>query len=204
LSETKADISSVSTRVQSAQQKRRELKKLVDIVPRIEAQLQQLNRDYEIHRENYNQFVARREKALIAEDVEAGIDQVKFRIIEPPFVPSKPSYPNRPLFDLAVVLLAIGGGYGFAFLISLLRPVFYHQRDLVKILGGSVLGAVSKFESQGIIDRRRRDVAIFGFMNLVFLVCAGLLVYFHSTGALISDQLRKGILVIGQIQPLVT
>jgi len=202
LSETKADISSVSTRVQSAKSKRIELKKLVDVVPRIEADLQRLNRDYEIHRDNYNQFVARREQALISEDVEAGGDQIKFRIIEPPYVPAKPSYPNRPLFDLAAIGVALGSGYGFAFLISLLNPVFSNQKDLVKYVGGSVLGAVSKFDSPDVLSKRRKDILAFGFMNLFILVCAGYLVYIHSTGALISDQIRKGMLIIGQIPGL--
>ena len=83
LSTTEADISSVNARVKSLNKKQSELKKLVDIVPRIEAELQRLNRDYNVHKKNYTELVGRREQAKISEDVESGADQVKFRIIEP-------------------------------------------------------------------------------------------------------------------------
>ena len=204
LARTEADISSIGARLIATKKKRVDLKKLVDIVPRIEAELQRLNRDYEIHRQKYTEFVSRREKILISEDVEAGIDRVTFRMIEPPFVPRDPSYPKRPLFDLAVVVLAIGIGYGIALLISMLQPVFYNQRDLMKIIGGSVLGTVRNFDSPSMRNKRRGGLAAFGIVNFFFIATAGSLTYLHSKGALITDQFPQAVLIFDQLKALVT
>jgi polysaccharide chain length determinant protein (PEP-CTERM system associated) len=203
LSRTEVEISAVATRVYSAKQKRVGLKKLVDIVPQIEADLLRLDRDYDIHKKNYNQFVDRREKALIAEDVETGSDQVKFRIIEPPFVSSIPAYPNRPLFDFGVIVSALGIGYGIALLISMLKPVFYNQRDLMKYIGGSVLGAVSKYDSPNIVSKRRKSIAVFGVVNFIFFLSAGSLILLHWQGISILSQFPKGMLIIDQLKALV-
>ena len=203
LSRTEIEISAVATRVDSAKKKRVGLKKLVDIVPQIEAELLRLNRDYDIHKNNYNEFVGRREKALISEDVESGSEQVKFRIMEPPFASSTPVYPNRPVFDFGVIVIALGIGYGIALLISMLKPVFYNQRDLTKYIGGSVLGAVSKYDSPNIVSKRRKDIVVFGVTNVFFFLSAGSLILLHSLGISILSQIPKGMLLIDQLKALV-
>jgi polysaccharide chain length determinant protein (PEP-CTERM system associated) len=190
LSSTEADISSVNTRVRSVRKKQGELKKLVDIVPKIEAELQRLNRDYEVHKRNYNELVARREQAKISEDVKSGSETVKFRIIEPPFVPQRPNYPNRVLFDLMVLLLGLGAGYGIAFVISFLQPVFYNPKDLMSQIGGSVLGAISKFDTPGVVYARRVKLVLYGFVNLAFFGTAGILIYMHLEGMEILQRLK--------------
>jgi len=191
LSTTEADISSVNARVKSLDKKRSELKKLVDIVPKIEAELQRLNRDYQVHQQNYTEFVSRREKAKISEDADTGSDQVKFRIIEPPYVSLRPDYPNRALLDLGILILAIGVGYGIGFLISLLQPVFYNQKDLMTYIGGSVLGAINKFDTPNVLTRRRKNLVLFSFANIFFFCTAGTLIYLHSQGILILSQLHS-------------
>jgi len=190
LSTTEADISSLNTRVKSVKKKRAELKKLVDIVPKIEAELQRLNRDYEVHKKNYNELVSRREQAKISEDVESGSDQVKFRIIEPPFVPQRADFPNRPLLDLVVLIFAIGAGYGIGLVLSLFQPVFYSPKELMTQIGGSVLGAISKIDTPQVIRKRRRNLTLFGFANFALLSAGGFFVYLHGKGLLILDQLK--------------
>ena len=191
LSKTEADISSVSTRVLSLKRKAEELRERIDIVPQIEAEMQRLNRDYEIHKQNYNQFVARREKARISDEAETGGEQVKFRIIEPPYVPFKPQYPNRPLLDFGVLIMAIGIGYGISLLISLFQPIFYNPRDLIKNIGGSVLGGISKFDTPKVLSKRRRNFVLFGMANLLLLCTVGVLILLHSRGTLILSRLQQ-------------
>ena len=190
LGRVEADVSSVGTRVLSLEGKARELRERIDIVPQIEAQLQRLNRDYDVHRKNYTQLVSRREQARIADDAESGGEKVKIRILEPPYVPIKPQFPNKPLFDLAILVLSIGIGYGIAFLISLMQPVFYNQRELMKIIGGSVLGGISKFDTPDVLRKRRLNVFLFSIANLLFFGTAGVLIYLHIEGVLILSSLQ--------------
>ena len=54
------------------------------IAPQMEAELAQLNRDYEIHRKNYEDLVARRESLKIGGELESSSNLADFRVIDPP------------------------------------------------------------------------------------------------------------------------
>ncbi len=194
LTQTEADISSLKARVASYQAKSVELKKLVDIVPKIEAELQRLDRDYEIHKKNYNDLVQRREQARISEDVQSGTDQVKFRIIEPPFVPTKADFPNRPLFDMAVLILALGAGYGVGLLISLFQPVFYNTADLKNMVDLPILGAINKFDTEEVLSKRRKNLIYFSLANFFFLAVGGALIFLHSRDFLLLSSIQTRVL----------
>ncbi len=190
LSEAEANISSLSARVNNYRRKQEQLKKFVDIVPKIESELKRLNRDYEVHKENYTELVSRREKAKISEDVESGTDQVKFRIIEPPRVPNVASFPNRPLFDVAVLILSLGAGYGIGLLISLAKPVFYNAKELREFTGLAVLGAVMKFDTDQVLAKRKRNVYLFILINLLLVAFTAAIIIVHGKHILILSGLQ--------------
>jgi polysaccharide chain length determinant protein (PEP-CTERM system associated) len=189
LSQAEASISTLSTRVRSFKAKQQQLRERVDIVPKIEAELQRLNRDYNVHKQNYTALVKRREQAKISEEVETGTEQVKFRIIEPPYVPSKPSFPNRPLFDVAILILALAGGYGVGLLVSFFQPVFFNPNDLKNYFDLPVLGAVRKFDTEEVIAKRRRNLLLFSVANTLLLGVGLMFAIIHSQGILILEQL---------------
>lgn len=195
LTQTNADISSLQTRVSSLKEKQNQLRQLIDVVPQIESNLQRLNRDYNVHKENYNELVQRREQARISDDVESGQDQVKFRIIEPPFVSSTPQFPNRPLFDFGVLVVALGIGYGVGFLISLFQPVFYNQTELSS-LGRAILGTVSKFDTAQVLAKRRRNLIMFILVNTLFLAVGLGLIFLHIKGILILSKLQLMVMAL--------
>lgn len=196
LTTTEADISSYRIRVASLENKQIKLKKLVNVVPRIEAELQRLNRDYEVHKTNYTEFVKRREQARISEDVESGTEQVKFRIIEPPFVPLRATFPNRALFDAAALFLALGIGYGISLLISLFQPVFYNQHELGTGLGYAVLGTISKFDTHAVLSSRRRNMAMFFMANMLLVTVSVIFMVIHSKGVLILSTIQMKVMAL--------
>ena len=87
--------------------------------------------------------MSRRESAKLGEDVEQNASDVTFRVIDPPFVPSKPSEPNKLLLNSLVLVLALGIGAAVALLVSLIRPVVVDQQSLVKLTGLPLLGTVT-------------------------------------------------------------
>jgi len=190
LSEAEASISSLNARVSSYSNRQRSLKERVDIIPKIEAELSRLNRDYEVHKKNYSSLVERREQAKISEDVETGTEQVKFRIIEPPNVPSKASFPNRPLFDIGVLILSLIIGYGIGLLRSLMQPVFYNSPQLQKFTNLPVIGAVNKVDTVLVVQKRRQNIALFFLANFL-LICTNLIfIYAHMNQILLFNTLK--------------
>ena len=194
LSETEANISSLNARVDSYAREQKRLKELVDVVPRIEAELKRLNRDYEVHKKNYTELVTRREQAKISDDVETGTEQVKFRIIEPPRVPSKPDFPNRMLFDIAVLIVSLGAGYGLGLLISLMQPVISNTNELRQLTDLPVLGAVSKFDTAEVLSQRRRNLFLFIMANISLIFMAIVFTALHMKDILIVSNIKQLIL----------
>lgn len=188
------DVSSLSTRVAAMELKQAEVQKLVNIVPRIETEMKRLNRDYEVHQKNYTQLVARREKAKISEDVESGGDQVKLRIIEPPYVPSKAVYPDRVLFDLGALAVALAIGYGISLLISFFQPVFYSHNDMRNTFTTPILGSIKKYDTPDVLSKRRRNLALFSLGNTLLICLAGYLIHLHNNDVVILSRIDVAIL----------
>jgi hypothetical protein len=81
-----------------------------------------------------------------------------FRVIDPPQVPLTPSSPERSLLMTVVLLVALGGGFGIAFLISQLKTTFNDEHRLREASGIRVLGSVAMTWNDKQKKRRARGV----------------------------------------------
>jgi polysaccharide chain length determinant protein (PEP-CTERM system associated) len=162
LASAEASVASLGARVAEYQTRMDKLKQSSRLVPELEAEFSQLNRDYEIHRTNYNNLVSRRESASISEEMDAtGV--AEFRLIEPPRVAPEPVAPNRLILLTVVLLAAIVVGAGASFVVSQVRPVFHDGRALAEAAGAPVLGSVSMLlADERKRYERRRSVVFFG------------------------------------------
>ncbi len=167
LGNAQAEVAALVARTKEYTRREQELRKLVDTIPRIEAELARLNRDYEVNKRNYDELVKRRESLNIAEQASQTSDSVKFNIIEPPRVPLVPTGPNRPLFSSAVVVAGLGLGVGLAWLLAMLRPTIYTKEDIEELFQIPVIGTVTRIWTPGEIFRRRVDVFAFTIGGLL-------------------------------------
>ena len=170
LAETEARIAELRIRDQAYAQQVKMLEEKLETVPKVQAQLKQLNRDYTVLASRHRQLIERRESVYISGEVEKTSENVKFKVIEPPYVPLEPTEPNKLLLNSMVFAGALFGGAGVAFLLSLLRPVFIDPRSLAKVTGLPVLGVVSLIKSGQQIRRERMGQLLF---SLVFLAWMG-------------------------------
>jgi polysaccharide chain length determinant protein (PEP-CTERM system associated) len=156
------------------------LKRKVDTIPAIEAELKRLTRDYDVTKSRYDELLLRVETQRLSEAAEQSSDDIKFRIIDPPTVPSLPVGPNRPLLITVVLLFALGAGAALALALNLLRPVFYTSRELERRFGVPVLGSVRlvRTELEAAVVRRKSGLVLASIGALV--ACYGLLVIFGS------------------------
>lgn len=175
LSQADANVASLRTNVAEHTRRISQLKGMVDVIPQVETEMAQLNRDYEVNKQNYETLLARRESAKMSQQAGESADEVKFRVIDPPFVPSAPSGPNRPLLMGMVMLGGLAAGLVFAFLLSQLRPVFDDRRTLSEITGIPVLGSVAMVWTAAQTQKRRIELGSFALVGLGLLaVFAGI------------------------------
>ncbi|MBN4079042.1 hypothetical protein JYT26_00215 [Beggiatoa alba] len=187
LGQAKANVASLTVRVNEYQGRVSNLKKMVDTIPEIEAEFKGLNRDYDLTKKNYNALVARLESAKMGEQMEQTGDNVKFKVIDPPRVPLSPSGPNRVLLSSAIFLLAIGAGIALAFLLSQIRPTVYDQQTLRKISGLPVFGSVSRIWTPELLTKRRLQLGAFiGVGAVLLVVYSGVVFLFGSDGQMLK------------------
>ena len=177
--QSEVNLTAIRLRMREYSKRVEELKTKLDVLPKVEAELTRLNRDYEINRTNYQELVQRLESARMSEQADQAGDNVKFRIVEPPQVPLLPVGPKRLLFSAVVLFLALGAGGGLAFLMSQLKPVYYEPQILRKETEIPVLGQVSRVWTSEMALKRRMAVTGFGISValLVTVFVAILLTY---------------------------
>ncbi|MEK6749940.1 MAG: XrtA system polysaccharide chain length determinant [Pseudomonadota bacterium] len=144
LGRSEAEVAGLRVRVMEYEREMLSLKQMVETVPKVEAELASLDRDYNINKQNYEALVARRESARLSREADANKNEVQFKIIEPPRVPAIPLGPNRPLLLTAVLLLGLAGGVGGVVLFRQIKPTFSSIAALRTSFPFPVLGAVGK------------------------------------------------------------
>jgi len=178
LSEAEAAVAALRARVAEFEGQYNELKKGANAVPQIEADLVQLNRDYEVNKKNYETLLARRESAQISGEMESNAGVMDFRIIDPPRVPPTPVAPKRPLLMWLVLAVGVGAGVALTFLMSQVRPVFNDRTTLQEITSLPILGTVAMKWTERDVRKQRRGVlalvasiaGLFGSFGIVMAV----------------------------------
>jgi polysaccharide chain length determinant protein (PEP-CTERM system associated) len=128
----------------------------------LEARQANLNRDYDVIKRQYDELLARRESARLAQAKDDRRDtSLSFRIVEPPTQPSKPSGPPRLMYASAVLLAGLAAGAGLAVLLTLLDDSLSTIAKMRRTFAYPVLGAVSRLTTS--VERRRKAMAIVGF-----------------------------------------
>ncbi len=181
LSEADASVAEFRVRVEEHEKRVKDLEEKVNSIPVIEAELTQLNRDYEVIRGQHATLLERRESARISEDVEQSAGDVVFRVIDPPFVPKAPDEPNKLLLNSGVLVIAIGGALAMGLLMSLLQPVVVDRRSLGELVGLPVLGVVTQIRSAA---QQRR-----AFINRLMLAVAAMALLVVFGGINVAQQM---------------
>jgi hypothetical protein len=171
-------------------------------VPQIEAEFQKLNRDYNIVKARHDELLARRESARMSRSRDDIGQEVQYRMIDPPIVPSEPIGPNRPLFLNVVAGVAIAVGLGLGLVLVILDTSFSTLADLRQYTQLPVLGAVTDTRANkkvGSVSNLALGVCLVSFIVLL----AGLHVVEKAFGlgslvssALVDDLQRSASLII--------
>lgn len=178
LAESEAQVASMKARVTEYEARLERLKSMSNTVPAVEVEMQQLNRDYSVNKANYEKLLERRASAEISGELTSTTGLMSFRIVDPPTVPENPSGPDRKKFFTLVLIGAVAGGIGLAFLVSQIRPTFHSQDTLRELTGLPILGSVPMVWTEQEKLKDKKQIYAFGISLLMLLACYVVLIIY--------------------------
>ena len=190
LNETNINIAELQRRLGTAQAKVADLQAKIDIIPKVEAELAELTRDYDQIRSVYTDMRAKYEQENLRRK-RLGWDGVTFETMEPPRAGLEPVAPKRDLLLLLTFAVGLGAAGGVAFLLQQLKPVFVDATSLRRATGLPVLGSVSMVWESAHRGKRRRELLAFIGATAMILVAALLLLVFLDAGVEAGIKIRE-------------
>lgn len=137
----KVDVEIAALRRESTQHQATvaELRQRLDSAPQVEAEFQQLNRDYDVNKAQYTALLGSYQKARLGERADIA-GSVRFEVVLPPTAPSSPVWPRRTLLLGVIWIAALAAGAGVAYGLHILKPIVSSVRAINELTGFPVLG----------------------------------------------------------------
>jgi polysaccharide chain length determinant protein (PEP-CTERM system associated) len=170
LAEREAQVASLRSQLSMQTARLEQTRALAGRVPQVEAELAQLNRDYDVIRKNYDQLIARRESASLGVKLDESSQLADFRLIDPPRVSPNAVFPRHLHMGLAALVLSVLAGVGAALMLDLLRPTVDDTKLLEQLSGRPALGTVSMSQTTEGLRLGRQDMIRFGGLAALLIV----------------------------------
>jgi polysaccharide chain length determinant protein (PEP-CTERM system associated) len=150
-----------------------EFKQRLNSAPQVEAEFQQLNRDYDVNKAQYTALLESYQKARLGERAD-NAGSMRFAVVLPPTASVLPVWPKRPGLLCAAWIAAMLCGIGVAYTLNLLKPIVSSVQTVNELTSFPVLGVVSAaFPSD---DKREFRRNMWGFSAATACLAAALLV----------------------------
>jgi polysaccharide chain length determinant protein (PEP-CTERM system associated) len=152
--------------------------------PGLIAEYQNMDRDYNVLRRNYEELLARLQSANIAQAADTQADKVKLQVIDPPETPRLPIAPNRMLLVTGVLLGGLTTGAGLTVLFGQLDRSF-STVDELRSLGLPVLGGISLLRLTSFREKLMVAARFGAAIAMLVAVYGGLMAHILRSAALI-------------------
>jgi polysaccharide chain length determinant protein (PEP-CTERM system associated) len=118
-----------------------ELRQRLNSAPQVEAEFQQLNRDYDVNKAQYTALLESYQKARLGERAD-NAGSVRFEVVLPPTASVTPVWPRRTALLGGIWAAAMLLGAGVAYGLHILKPIVSSLVAVKELTGFPVLGVV--------------------------------------------------------------
>src|SRR5271166_4154880 len=155
LKSNKQEIQALETKIQQLQVSAQQYQQRMSATPAVDAQMEDMMRDYQSSRKDYADLLAKKQASSLATSLQRQQQGEQFRLIDPPSLPNKPSFPDRFKFSLAGlaagIVLALLFGAGFEFFDDRIRS----EQELAEATTLPVLVEIPPLPTEAEIRRAR-------------------------------------------------
>ncbi len=153
----------------------------IETLPIVEQQFAELNRDYEVQKQNYQQLLQKRNSSSMAVQVERGARGQQLRVLDPASLPEKPTKPNMAQINMIGLMIGAAIGGGIAFLKEAKDRSMHSDKDVQFYVPAPVLGCLPEIATEESVREARskklKRWMLSGASASVMLLVIGFLVY---------------------------
>jgi uncharacterized protein involved in exopolysaccharide biosynthesis len=175
LDATTGDIASLQSQRSTLKAKIANLEQRITSAPETEREYRGLARDYEIAQRKYQEVLAKKQEAELANNLESKQRGERFSLIEPPMIPEQPAKPNRMMIGLLGLFLSLGAGVGAGALLESIDSRIYGRAGVVRLLGVPPLAVIPVLYTEE-TENKKRSRWLVAAASLVLALIATLVV----------------------------
>ena len=155
LNKVEVEIAALRRQLEQHQRTVTELRERLNTAPQVEAEYQQLNRDYDVNKAQYTALLESYQKARLGERADTA-GSVRFEVVLPPTAPVVPVWPKRMLLLTGIWIAALAMGAAVAYGLNILKPIVISVRAMNELTSFPVLGVAGvAFPSRQRAEARR-------------------------------------------------
>ncbi|HXN53043.1 MAG TPA: XrtA system polysaccharide chain length determinant [Candidatus Acidoferrum sp.] len=128
------------------QQEISKLQGKLQLTPAIAQEYKALTRDYQTAVSVYNDLLKKQSDSEMATDLERRQQGEQFRVLDPPSLPQRPTYPNRPVFAFGGFVGGLAFGLAVVFALEAQDTTFRTERDVERMLKLPALAMIPLLE----------------------------------------------------------
>jgi polysaccharide chain length determinant protein (PEP-CTERM system associated) len=169
LKANRLEIANREAEIKSEQSKISQYQARLNMAPVMEQQFADITRDYDQSKADYESLLAKKNQSEMSTDLEKTQQGERFRMLDPPNLPTRPYKPNRLLLCGAGLAVGLVFGGGFAFGQEKLSGKIYSEREIKKLVPFDVIAEIPPIESLEEQSSRRRGAWIAGAAAVVIV-----------------------------------
>jgi len=177
LDATAGDIASLQSQRATLKAKIANLEQRITSAPETEREYRGLARDYEIAQRKYQEVLAKKQEAELANNLESKQRGERFSLIEPPMIPEQPSKPNRMMIGLLGLFLSLGAGVGAGALLESIDSRIYGRAGVVRLLGVPPLAVIPVLDTEETENKKRSRWLVAAASVVLALIAAAVVIH---------------------------
>ncbi|HYX67703.1 MAG TPA: Wzz/FepE/Etk N-terminal domain-containing protein [Terriglobales bacterium] len=131
----------------------------IQLSPAVEQEYKSITRDYQTALDFYNDLLKKQNNSQMATELERRQQGESFRVLDPPSLPQRPSFPDRRLFALGGLGLGLVLGAGLVQLAESQDKSLRNSRDVELYLKLPAVAVISSFRAPAEHEARGRRLA---------------------------------------------
>ncbi len=156
LRQDEINIADLTKRQLQIQEQGRVLEGRVQAVPGVEQNLKELTRNYQSALDFYNELLKKRDNSAMATDLAHQQEGEQFRVLDPPSLPTKPSFPKLVVFAGGGLGGGLVLGVGILYMLMAMDQTLHTDREVELYLKLPVLASLPMFDASA-LSRNNRD-----------------------------------------------